>query len=343
MYFGQPQVPSDFTSNIQPSNFNDGDGGAVWFTSSAADLTSNPPDFGNANSGSIYRNGFQSPGAINSSTTVNVCPNSTNYGASFVNQTKGTGLTQGTFYVVVQGINTYIPMLGISSNVFVRWAIQYRANSSGSWAYLADLNNNTISGVDAGGSYDYSGVNTRGMTSNSGNFLSIDQAANSQDFFARGTKVFAFDTVGEYRIVYGNISSDFGEFQLGVNCNIAGQQNLSVNGRLQIGDFYYPGFDWWGDQDGVYEYRIASSNTCGVNFGTGTAYYAAEPFAKYVTQLYTNTSLLTPASVNGTARFRRMETRGSSAVSNPEQTQDGAYTATFSSGLRTSGSTPCTF
>ena len=343
VYFGQPQVPSDFTSNIQPSNFNDGDGGAVWFTSSAADLTSNPPDFGNANSGSIYRNGFQSPGAINSSTTVNVCPNSTNYGASFVNQTKGTGLTQGTFYVVVQGINTYIPMLGISSNVFVRWAIQYRANSSGSWAYLADLNNNTISGVDAGGSYDYSGVNTRGMTSNSGNFLSIDQAANSQDFFARGTKVFAFDTVGEYRIVYGNISSDFGEFQLGVNCNIAGQQNLSVNGRLQIGDFYYPGFDWWGDQDGVYEYRIASSNTCGVNFGTGTAYYAAEPFAKYVTQLYTNTSLLTPASVNGTARFRRMETRGSSAVSNPEQTQDGAYTATFSSGLRTSGSTPCTF
>jgi hypothetical protein len=98
-----------------------------------------------------------------------------------------------------------------------------------------------------------------------------------------------------------------------------------------------------GDGDGVYEYRIAFSNTCGNNFGTGTAYYAAEPFAKYVTQLYTNTSLLTPASVNGTARFRRMGTRGSSAVSNPEQTQDGAYTATFSSGLRTSGSTPCTF
>lgn len=76
---------------------------------------------------------------------------------------------------------------------------------------------------------------------------------------------------------------------------------------------------------------------------TGTSYYAAEPFAKYVTQLYTNTSLITPASINGTARFRRMETRGSSAVSNPEQTKDGAYTATFTSGARTSDSTPCTF
>jgi hypothetical protein len=237
--------------------------------------------------------------------------------------------------VVVQGINTNIPTLGNSSNVFARWAIQYRANSSdpNGWSYLADLNNNTISGVDAGGSYDYSGVNTRGMTSNSGNFLTL---------FGRGTKVFAFNTVGEYRIVYGNISSDFGQFTSGVNCNSAGQQNTSVNGTLEIGDFYYPSFDWQGDNDGVYEYRIASSNTCGVNFGTGTAYYAAEPFAepfaKYVTQLYTNTSLLTPANVNGTARFRRMVERGSSAISNPEQTQDGAYTATFSSGLRTSGS-----
>jgi hypothetical protein len=182
------------------------------------------------------------------------------------------------------------------------------------------------------------------MDINGGNIISIDQSPNSLSQLAQGAKVFAFNTVGEYRVVYGNLSSNFGEFGFGVSCNQAGQQDFRANGRLEIGDFYYPNFEWWGDEDGVYEYRVNTSSTsCGSNFGSGTAYYAAEPFAKYVTQLYTNTSLLTPANVNGTARFRRMDQRGSSAVSNPEQTKDGAYTATFSSGNRTSDSTPCTF
>ena len=136
-----------------------------------------------------------------------------------------------------------------------------------------------------------------------------------------------------------------GEFQFGVNCNSAGQQDLNINGQLEIGDFYYPGFVWRGDNDGVYEYKITTSSTsCSSSFPSfSTSYYAAEPFAKYVTQLYTDTSLITPASINSTARFRRMYERGSSAVSNPERTKDGAYTATFSQGARSSDSTPCLF
>ncbi len=346
VYFGQPQVPSDFTSNVIPGSFNDGDGGAVWFTSSTTSLSSNPPDFGNSTGGSIFRNGFQAPLTLNSILTNDLCPGGS-FGAEFVNQTKSTGLTQGTFYVIARGINTFKPTLGITSNVYARFAIQYRANASdpNGWSYLADLNSNTISGTNAGAEYVYSSTSLRGMDNDGGNIISVEQRPNSQDFFGQGAKVFAFNTVGEYRIVYGNISSDFGEFQNGVSCSRAGQQNLNVNGRLEIGDFYYPGFDWWGDQDGVYEYRITTSSTaCGSIFPTNTTlYYAAEPFAKYVTQLYTNISLLTPANINGTARFRRMDTRGSSAVSNPEQTKDGAYTATFTSGARTSDSTPCTF
>ncbi len=345
VYFGQPQVPSDFTSNIQVSNFNDGDGGAVWFTNNATSLGSNYPDFGSPGTASIYQNGLQAPSAINSVITNRICPISSSFAAQFINQTKSTGLTQGTFYVIAKGINTFNnPQVGTTSNVYVRWAIQYRANAQAGWSYLADLNSKTISGANAGADYKYSSTSFRGMDNDGGNIISVEQGPNSQDFFGQGAKVFAFNILGEYRIVYGNLSSDFGEFPVGNNCNSAGQQDLRVNGQLEIGDFYYPSLEWSGDDDGVYEYRLANNISCSNVFTqTGTSYYAAEPFAKYVTQLYTNTSLITPASINGTARFRRMETRGSSAVSNPEQTKDGAYTATFTSGARTSDSTPCTF
>jgi hypothetical protein len=347
VYFGQPQVPSDFTSNI--IDLNDGDGRAIWFTDNVTSLNTNLPDFGNASTASLYLDGFNAPNSLNSLNTVDVCSTGS-FDAQFINQTKSTGLTQGTLYVYIQGTNSQKPLTG-TTNVYTRFAIQYRANSSSSWVYLADLNGNTISGANVGGQWRYaqlSGGTVEGLFTNGGNFINAEVASNyPQPFvFGNGSKVFAFDTVGEYRIIYGNLSSNFGQFQNGApNCSTAGQQNTEVNGRLEIGDFYYPGFNWFGDEDGVYEYRVTTSSTsCSSSFpSNATAYYAAEPFAKYVTQLYTNTSLLTPANINGTARFRRMQERGSVGVSNPEQTKDGAYTATFSSGNRTTDSTPCTF
>jgi len=345
VYFGQPQVPSDFTSDFLISSFNDGDGGAIWFTSSLTGLELDPPDFGSSGTGSVYLNGFEAPDDLDDIETNEVCPASTDYEATFKNQTTTTGLTQGTFYVIARGVNTFDnPSPGTTSNVNVRFAIQHRASAAFSWDYLPDLNSNTISGANVGAEYVYESTNLRGMYSNGGNIINAEQKPASQDLFGRGAKVFAFNTVGEYRIVYGNISSDFGNFQLGVNCSQAVTQDLRVNGALEIGDFYYPGFQWYGDEDGVYEYRVASNSSCDTLFNsTSTPYYAAEPFAKYVTQLYTNTSLLTPANLTGTLRFRRMQARGSSGVSNPEYTREGAYTANFSSGNRASDSTPCLY
>ena len=46
----------------------------------------------------------------------------------------------------------------------------------------------------------------------------------------------------------------------------------------------------------------------------------------------------------GTYRFRRMASRGSSGAYNPENTVNGAYTATFTStGLRTGDVSPCLY
>ena len=120
-------------------------------------------------------------------------------------------------------------------------------------------------------------------------------------------------------------------------------QDPDVEAEYEIGDFYYPQAAWSGDGDGVFEYRLATSTACGTSFiTTPTPYYAREPFAKYLTQLYTDTNLTIPATISATAlRYRRMETRGSTTPSNPEYTINGAYIGYFSNGLKAPGSSPC--
>ena len=345
VFFGQPQIPTDL--NAISKTLGDGDGYAIWFTDNTSNLSTNLPDFGNANTSSVYLNGFQAPGSLSSTVTNDVCPTSTTFNADFENVTKSTGLTQGTFYVIVRGVNTNKPSTGTTS-VFSRYAVQYRATQTDAWQSVADFNNTSISGTNVGGTWRYGqGTPTiEGFYNGSGDFLTAQVNSTYPNPFVFGVsqKVLAFDEIGEYRIVYGNLASNFGEFQFGVNCSQAGTQDLQVNGRIEVGDFYYPDITWYGDNDGVYEYRVASNNSCSNLFSSnGTAYYAAEPFAKYVTQLFTDTLLLTPANLTGTLRFRRMQTRGSSIVSNPELTRDGAYTANFTSGLKTSVPSPCLY
>ena len=344
VFFGQPQIPTDLNSI---SKFlADGDGYAIWFTDNTSNLSTNLPDFGSPNFGSVYLNGFEAPSSLSSTVTNDVCPTSTTFNADFENVTKSTGLTQGTFYVIVRGINNNQPLTG-TTNVFSRYAVQYRATKTDAWQSVADFNNTSISGTNVGGTWRYGqGTQTiEGFYNGSGDFLTAEvQSTYPNPLFGISQKVLAFDEIGEYRIIYGNLASNFGEFQFGVNCSSAGTQDLQVNGRIEVGDFYYPSAFWRGDNDGVYEYRVASNNSCSNLFSSnGTAYYAAEPFAKYVTQLFTDTLLLTPANLTGTLRFRRMETRGSSAVSNPEYTKDGAYTATFATGLINSVPSPCLY
>ena len=346
VFFGQPQIPTDL--NAISKTLGDGDGYAIWFTDNTSSLSTNPPDFGNASTSLNYLNGFEAPGSLSSTVTKDVCPTSTTFNAEFENVTKSTGLTQGTFYVVVRGINTNKPSSFGKTGVFSRYAVQYRATQTDAWQSVADFNNTSISGTNVGGTWQYAqGTPTiEGFYNGSGDFLTaeVDSTYPNPFIFGISQKVLAFDEIGEYRIVYGNLASNFGEFQFSVNCTQAGAQDLQVNGRIQVGDFYYPQPEWYGDNDGVYEYRVASNNSCSNLFSSnGTAYYAAEPFAKYVTQLFTDTLLLTPANLTGTFRFRRMETRGSSTVSNSELTKDGAYTANFTSGLKTSVPSPCLY
>jgi hypothetical protein len=97
----------------------------------------------------------------------------------------------------------------------------------------------------------------------------------------------------------------------------------------------------------VYRYELINApgtTPCATSF-SADYYYAKEPFANYVTQLYTDTNLINTANLtSGVKKFRRMnrvDSADGNAIFNPEVTKDGAYTATFvTGGLRSSSSIP---
>ena len=352
--FGEPSVPSDFQQSFDLS---DGDGYAVWFTSSTTNLEANTPSNLGTAPDTGFLVGFDAPTSLNSTIENNVCADTTPP-ATFYNETTSSGLNQGTFYVIVEGSNTNLattPVSPLESVVNVRYTIQYRANSSSSWSTAVDINNNSI---DISGTWVYNDTTDGGwdFLTNifaSGTGIAIEnQGVSGNPIFPSGAKVFAFNVTGEYRVIVGNLQSNYGMFQSANNPNCSlSEQNANVAARVDIDDFYYPPVTIapdFGTTPGVYRYQLASNNVCSNTFtASGTTYYAAEPFAKYITQLYTDTSLTTKASLtSGTYRFRRMQLLNvlSTSVSNPEYSKDGAYTASFdSTGLITSTPSPCLY
>ena len=191
-------------------------------------------------------------------------------------------------------------------------------------------------------------------------------------------QVFAFNTNGEYRIILGNLSGgsldvgrsigqvpweQFGFFSKTGNyeleqkqgCNSPSGSNTPLTtktSKVYVHDFSAPESNIapdYGTNPGVYRYQIANNSTCSSTFtSTGVNYYAAEPFAKYVTQLYTDVNLVNEATFTSQAvkRFRRMQliSTASTDVSNPEYTNQGAYTATFTTAaVRTGTVTRCLY
>ena len=129
-------------------------------------------------------------------------------------------------------------------------------------------------------------------------------------------RVFAFDLPGEYRITLGALNGQACHY---ADCTV--QKNTQVSQGFTTGDYNYGGGVSTPQQ---YQYTVNSST-----------YYAKEHITKYVTQLYTDLALTTPATLTqGTYTFSRPNI-------NWEYTKNGQYTAQFnSSAQRTTASTP---
>lgn len=346
--FGEPFVDSSF--NIAKTFIIDGDGTAVWFTDNLTNLTSNTNS--TVFAGTTYLDGFQAPSSLNTTLTNYVCPGNK---GTFNNQTTSSGLTQGTFYVYVLGSNTNAQPTS-NTNVNIRHFIQYRASSSDPWTTAQDIRDVNIDTTSISGTWRYQNafgsnaalegyhLQSNAFQPSTGMNVNAVSGYSGNSSLIKSGKVYAFNDVGEYRVIIGNVQSDYGFFRFSPNCN--DPQDFNASAELYVNDFYSPGtnnnFD--GDGDGVYEYRIATSSDCDFSFtNTSTSYYATSPFAKYLTQLYTDINLTQTANISGTQRFRRLLTRGSSNISNPEFTKNGSYTGSFSNGALTSEPDPCLY
>ena len=387
--FDEPN--SNFPQQTIINNFGDGSGAAVYFTpSSSSGFTNNIPsgtqEFQNAPTYNTQGNntkrlliGLKEVPPVGTN-TVSVCdPTQSQTGGlpsvggipGFINKRESFSLTTGKIYIYINPWNQqplqFNPTL--QSVTTVRYQIAYRANSSSPWTTAVDLNSNPATFT---GSWVYNGGSSAGLDNIPSNSsfpqISLSKIESTTTRRYAGV-VYAFDTVGEYRILHGNYFSTFGTFTInqfpanGFSCTQGGGlpnfSSPNAASYIEYGDFNYPAVgaggpgESIGPQSGslqtVFRYQI-NQTPCSGSFTNNTNVYAREPLAKYVTQLYTDNTLSTEyTSIQGIDyRIRRMKF-SSTALNdflNPEYSKDGAYVIRFSNttGLVIAGNkTPCAY
>ncbi len=384
--FDEPN--SNFPQETIINDFSEGSGAAIYFSPSSSSgftnninttIFQNTPSYNSQgnNTNRLLIGLAQNPSTGTSITSV--C-NPTSSGLptagpgsppGFINRRNVFSLTTGKIYIYINPWNQQPRQFSpnIQSITTATYQIAYRANSSSSWTTAFDLNGDP---ADFAGTWKYNGGSSEGLQIGSLNpsngipSISLDKAENNTTRRYAGL-VYAFDLVGEYRILHGNYVTTFGTFTStsfpdnGFSCtqggglsNFSSQETASY---IEYGDFNYPAVAAGGPDEGigpasgglqtVFRYQI-NQTACSGTFTTTVSVYAREPLAKYVTQLYTDNSLSTEyTSIQGIDyRIRRMKSTVTSLTGflNPEYSKDGSYVIRFSNttGLVLAGSqTPC--
>ena len=312
---GQPEVPSRFKISFMPP-LNDGDGTRYYFANNYTNLDQ---DIGSIGNQYIYGTSLVSPATSNASNKCNIGQNG-NYQFLRNKISAGLGTGEGAFYVQFFATAPATTQ-STTSQTFnpVSAVVEYRVNSSSNWTVAVDVDGTTTNAKAAfNGAASNVPTGEGGMTATSGNNNEMTLSGTTGG--SSGVKrVFAFDIPGEYRITMGALN--------GQACNYADctvQKNTQVSQGFTTGDYNYGGGVSTPQQ---YQYTV-----------NGSTYYAKEHVTKYVTQLYTDLALTTPATLTqGTYTFFRPNV-------NWEYTKNGSYTATFnSSAQRTSASTPVVY
>lgn len=292
---------------------NDGDGTRYYFANNYTNLDQ---DIGSINSLYIYGTSLVSPATSNTSNKCNIGQNG-NYQFLRNKISAGLGTSEGAFYVQFFA-NAPATTPSTTSQTFnpVSAVVEYRVNSAATWSIAVD-----VDGTTTNSKAQFNGA-ASGVPTGEGGMTNI--GGNNNEMTLSGTtggssgvkRVFAFDLPGEYRITLGALN--------GQTCNYADctlQKNTQVSQGFVSGDYNYGGGVSTPQQ---YQYTV-----------NGSTYYAKEHITKYVTQLYTDLALTTPATLTqGTYTFSRPNI-------NWEYTKNGQYTAQFnSSAQRTTASTP---
>ena len=379
--FGRVETDNVFTET-PIYTIENGGGAAVWFANNTTNLLSDNP-FG---TGSAFNTGIEAPAALGGSTNFNICPSDPDFSDNrFINRSRYTttdnsgALTKGYFYVFITLKNTFNQGAvsgNYISNAATSIALSYRQDSGNDWSDaidMLDVSSPLLTGGnwmfdDQGrnGLYDDEGAHTPNTIPNTDTSslvfpMTVATAFNAQGGTPSGSIILAFSIPGEYRLVMGNISTNYidgngnldaifsldNEGNANINCGADATTNNSATATIKIGDLYHlddenikrNSSDSFPDgnnklPEGVYKYLVYEETDCDV-FPNPLTLYAREPFTKYVTQLYTNQTFTNTPSLPAGKEYKigrivyNDNVGNNPIVYNPEKVKNGFYKIGF--------------
>ena len=366
--FGNAPVPGSF--NQYSGLISDGDARTYYFSGSDTALDLNGHVIDPTDVDVTFRNPTGvTPTTSNPTRSAYVCPGTEGGGPHFLMTKKllrQTNVLTGnaTFYVKIINKNTPLgpgdPYTGqLTSRTPA--SVEYRPNGAVAWTQAYDINGQLAkfgmvrSGVGSPGSGNQFekvrvnrdgqlttnqipvGAKNTGYIPNGQTEFQLDVTASqyTPGGVAIGSRIFAFNLPGDYRVTLGNLSGTglaYNDPDDPSNPCATTPRSPNTLGTaqqsIQIGDASYGG----PNGSSAYEYEISTESTSSCNYnGAFTTVYAKEFITKYVSQLYTTSSMNTEKSLSGGSYvFRRIGTD-----SNIEGTVNGLYVASFStSGIR---------
>ena len=378
--FGIVETDNVFTE-ISEKKIENGEGRAVWFTNSTENLLGNNPFENEPNFAYGLDSSVGLPSA-NDTLLFQQCSNTVFEDRKFYNSVRYSSsdnngaLTKGYFYVFVTLNNTYQSNNPIST-VATSLAVSYRENSNQPWSEALDMLNIYSNSQSAGnwrfdpvgnpdsGMYDEVGVfQPRNGPNTTGSFGIFPMTVSSLDNSGginplKGARILAFNIPGEYRVILGNITTNYPStiYKVGydgekvIDCDADDILDRSAYATMKFGDLYhlsdenikrnsstnYSGSVEYQLPEGVYQYVLYNNIDCDTDPGTDQDamgfFYAKEPFTKYVTQLYTDTSLTNTAFLDQEKRYKIIRlvynNDDSFSIYNPENVKNGYYKLTF--------------
>jgi len=379
--FDRVETDNVFTETL-PYTIKNGGGAAVWFANNTTNLLSDNP-FG---TGSAFNTGIEAPAALGGSANFEICPNSFDFDDNrFINRSRYTttdnsgALTKGYFYVFITLKNTFNQGAASGnyiSNAATSIALSYRQDSGDYWSSAVDMvdvssslstvGNWMFESPDMNGLYDDEGIYPPNTTPNTDTSslvfpMTVATAGNTLGGTPSGSIILAFSIPGEYRLIMGNISTNYidgngdldaifsldDEGNANINCGADATINNSANATIKIGDLYHlddenikrnssSSFPDGNNKlsEGVYEYLVYEETDCDVFPDDPLTLYAREPFTKYVTQLYTNQTFTNTPSLPAGKEYKigrivYNDNVGSPVVYNPEKVKNGFYKIGF--------------
>jgi len=263
--------------------------------------------------------GYTTPTAANPNTTITTCPDNNSY--YYGDYYSGTQ-TQGALLVMV---DLFMGASTVQSGHGYTVRFQHRATSADPWTDAVGMNGQTFNSTSTwqgyggswisnvggdgwrqNGAYDVSGGGYGGAGT-----VSIGRYGSTQ---ATQTYLFAFDQVGDFRII-GN------KFQ-GTNGQCGDPYNDRLNFELVMDfDSLYDGTNT------LYDYYVSSSPSGSSTSDTTKYYMAYEPYGKFVKQFYEYDSQgeLVAAPLSGGHYWKRLSGVVNPSILNPESTNNGQY------------------